>query len=504
MLENLFGENGLGGFLGKLSDNLSQQQSIDERAAGAIAREKSQLVEDSSRYQAATEKAAGELDKINAAGDEARRLAESGNIFDRIQLIGEQVLNPRDFTREARTARTAEVNQGLAAEAQILGAKSQATNLRLDEIQAQHTLETLRLGADMNRIKGIVAGSQMAAQALVVNEQLRTFGLTKVELPAIQQALAGPKNPNGKVTINGFEYSDVELRERAKELDVREKLSLLSPQATDPQYAAKLNTQHQLMMAGMKAPELEAIKQNGYRMSDGTQVDPAIWEDAYNREQRVNAAQTERIMREQQVQFMVPSALDEGQKILDATQQFNIPGSKINSARITYMSTLAAAAGLEEEAKKRSPDGTIDNGTRYQQLTLLEKAKANYFSEIQSEAMRKAGGDKTLGDLYFKQFTGQPIDPTEIRDSMRTRYIDKKGLGSLLDGESTERMRKKADQISQDMRIQQAQNMNLDAVKLNESTIREQAFNQAFEEERSRKAAILFNAKNQQLSLIHI
>lgn len=475
MAENIF-EGGVGGFLTNLGASFNKQMNLDKQLAEGVLAENQKLATMSEGYSQAADATAKNLQAINAQQAEAKRLATSENIFDRIQLVGEQILNPRGFTSEGRTKAKAELTQDLNLQGQILGAQASASEMRVGAMKAEHALATLGVNEGMLKVRAMTEGYQAAAAGLQAQETLRTASLAPIQVQDITKALAGPKLPNGNIELNGFEYTPTELRERSKALDVREKLSLLGPQLTDPEYMQKLAIHQEMTLSTMTAAEMEEVRRNGYVMPDGTQVSSGVWMSEWTRANQADSMILERKTNEFILQNQVPKLMEEGQQFLQQTSEYAVPGSPITAARTEYQSAMAIAAQIAEA--EPTPAGKL------KVATLLSKAKEGYIQSIEKEASRKAGGNKDVTDIFFKQMTGQPVPIEQISDVIRSRYIKREGFTNVIPGDLATKLRVSADEIANKLRISQAKDMSFDNAKMTDVQLREEAFNQAFEKMR--------------------
>lgn len=485
---------GIGSFLHSVGNMFTQQAAADRSLAEKTLAEQKLITESATQYQQIANKTADEYAKIRAQGEEARRLAD-GDIFDRITLVGEQILNPQKFTREGRDARMSDLSMELGAAGQIHNVQIAASSARIEQARAQNLLDTVGLDSGMKALRLQVETMNLATQGIAAAEAMRAANLTKIELPDLQKALTLPPQKNGKISLGGIEYSPTEIRERAKNLEVREKLSFMSPAVTDPDYMQKLAVSHELQLSTMSPAELQTIRSNGFIMPNGEQVMPAVWEAANDRQNRLMVEDITRKQNEHMIQNQVPAMMEQGMKLIDSTTKYTQPGTPFALEQTAYKAALGAAAELTNTPEGQTPAGKIA------QLEILQKAQERYVSAIQTEATRRAAGDKELAMLYTKQMTGQIISADEVGDVMRTRYISRKGLSTdLIGNEASQRIRINADKILSKLQIQKAASGGFGVADLSEKEMREQAFNEAFMQEQGTMGVTGVNQISQYLT----
>ncbi len=487
---NLF-PTGVGGFLSSLGESITKQTAADKAFAEKTLEENKVITDSAQELSNFSQESLNRLDEVHVAGERSRALANSNDIFDRISLIGEQALDPKNYTAKGRSAQTAEIGQELSARAQIHGVTTLAAQARVQEAEAQRNLAVVGLNAGFQTLQAQVQGLTLASQGIAANEALRSVNLSKLSLDDVNKASIGPTPANGLINLNGFDYTPLELRERQKSLEARGALALLSPQVTDPEYATKLNVQHSLSLATMNYEELNQVRNAGYTMPDGTQVAPGVWQQEYQRKQVLMQNDIMEKQNRLMIDNQVPMMLDDGMKLMKQTDQYVMPGTPLSAARTAYQSSLQTAAQIA------STDTT--QLSKVTSATILQKSQENYVGALAKEAERKAGGDKDFANLYLKQMTGQEINSQEIADVFRERYIGGKGFGDLLPMEQMTKLRRDADKRAANLQIEQGKNIML-TDKKSDKEIREQAFNEAFQELQGNTATKTANQMQQYLT----
>lgn len=493
MFDKLFDFSDISNFMSTLTESANQKAVAAKEVARVASVEKSNIADSADRYNAEAQKSLERLQGINAKGDEARRMAESTNIIDRISLIGDQILDPRNFTAEGRSRQISEMTQSLGAQGQIHNIEVNASEARIEETKASAILATAGVDAQMTKLRTQVDGLSLMNTAMAQTESLRQRNLADTDLPTIQQALLAPPDPslNGKIVIAGMTYEPAELRERQKNLETRNALSMLTPQATDPDFAAKLRVNQNLQLANYSLPELETLRANKYIMPDGTQVEPQVWDGHYERQNSLQQQALQRQMNQATLENQVPMMLKESMTMADKLQTAATPGTPLSMARNNF---LAAANNVATLAAQ----DTTPNGKMFQ-VAALQKAQQEMVKAVDIEANRKAAGDKQLADIYRDQMLGQPIQPSQVEDVLRSRYVKGSGFGEILPSETAIRVRKNADQSF--LKLKQAAASNLDpmATKQSDKELKEQAIAEAIELERSEAGNVGIN-KIQQAS----
>lgn len=485
-----FGIGNISDFFNTFTQAVTNQTAADQRMQEKVVEQTKQVSESAAQYNQAAQAALEEQRQIEADRAEAGRMAE-GNLFDRISLIGAQVLNPRAFTRDGRTARTAELSQGVAFHGQVHNVQIAAAEAKVQEAKAENALETLGIQSNVAKIRAQVDAVNLAQQGIQASETMRALNLADQQLPMIQKALSGPIGQSGKVTVNGFEYTATELREREKAMVMRDQLALLSPQATDPDFAMKLRVSHEMQLQTMSLPELEKLKSQGYILPNGQQVEAGVWDQAYKRQNDLYVIDINKKLTEHQLVNQVPERIKAAQAFLQGTEGYVQPGSPLSVARSQY---LAAVGTVATVAKTEDvPEAKL------LQLAQLDKAEQQYVKAIESEALRKANGDKAVANIYTRQMTGQVVSQEEIGDVLREKYIKFGSFGDLLPAQMSTAVRNRADKILQARRTAAAKDM-LSTDSTPDKEMREQAFNEAYAFERANIGTNAVNAVQKRLS----
>lgn len=489
MFEKLFGISDIQNLFETLGNAANQKASAATETAKVAVEQKTKIADSAAQYNDVAQQSLERLKTIESQGSEARRLASSDNIFDRVALIGEQILNPRDYTREGRMNQVSEIGQDLAARGQIHNIETNAAVARMDQAQAQEVLATAGVDAQMSSLRAKVDGIQLMNGMIQQTEILRMNNLTQQELPTLQKTALGPVPPSGKITIGGFDYAPAELIQRTQELETREKLSLLPPQATRPDYAQALRVHHDLQLATFQLPELETLKQNNYVMPDGTQVDPQLWDSHWSRQNQMQ----QNVLQTQLNQAMLGSAgvdqmIVESQQMATSIGKFATPGTPLSIARQNFLVAANQVAKLAES-------DTTPNG-KMVQVQALQTAQAGMLKAVEQEAFRKAGGDKELATIYRSQMIGEQLQPAMVEDFMKGRYVKGKGFGDFLPSEDASRIRKMADEEYANLKKQEAVGGDFGSTK-SDKELREEAVSRALEKQQQNYGAVGVNTVQQ-------
>lgn len=477
-MDKLFDFSNTSNMLETLMNSANQQNAAAKEYADRVAQQRANVVDSASRYEAEAQKALTNLQRVQERGDRARQLAESDSIIDRITLIGEQILNPRDYTADGRSRQIQEQSQQLAAQGQVFNAENTKTDAALNLAQAEYLKASTSAMAGVNMIKANVDGLELMQKGMIATETMRQQNLSLLDRDTLQKATMGPVDPklNGKVAINGMTYTPVEIQERIKALETREKLAFMSPQATDPQFAAKLEIAQDMQLSTYSLSDLNALKDHGYIMPDGSQVSPNLWDSHYKRQAEMQQSAFDLAMNEQLMKNQVPLMLSDSQALAKNVTTYAAPGTPLAVANNNF---LAAANGVAEiAARDQTPEGKI------KQVGVLQAAQQNLIKAVDAEANRKAGGDKQLAEIYRAQIIGQQVEPAMVEDVIRSRYIKGSGFGELLPSDVSNRIRKNADMNYDQFKLAAAKDMDPMSPKKSDKELREDAVNQAMEQER--------------------
>lgn len=469
-----FGFSGIKNFLDTVTVAANQKAASAKKTAEVVQFEASQVADSQMEYADSADKALVRLKEVEAQGTKARAMADSGNIFDRISLIGDQILTPQEYTREGRMGRTAEIGSNLALEGQIQSIKISASQARVQERQADETVETMDSSAGLAKLQMQVDAMGMAAQAIQTTETLRATNLSKIDLPTLDKAMVGPVPANGKVTIDGFQYSPLEIRERQKDLDTRTKLSFLSPSVTDPDLAAKMKVHQGLTLQTMSLPDLEALRSNNYMLPDGSQVFGDVWDHEYDRKRQMQAITLDRKYNDTVVMNQLPVMMQDATTMLKSGQKYYVPGTPAGSARNKFQAELQSIA--TDMKSDPTPEAAVIQTKR------IQSAQDRYIQEVTLESKRLAGGDTALTAIYTNQRLGLPMSSDDVSSFVVSRYKEGKdfGTGVLPDGMSR-KFKGYADEALIGVKRAQAQDILGVEGKLTDKDMRERAAQQAYE-----------------------
>lgn len=482
MFEKLFNFENVGNFMETMANAANQQVAAAKQQAETTLAAQQEITDSAAGYNAEAKKTLERLQGIEQSGNKARALAESDNIFDRITLIGEQIINPREYTREGRMNQMQEMSADLAMRGQIHNIQVVESQSKIAEAESQRIIDTADTDGKMATLRATVDGMQLMAQGMYATESIRKQQLLQMDIPALQQSLAGPIPSDGKIVLGGMKYTPLELKERANDLQVRQELSLLSPDISNPEYARiKSIQQNRILADTYKTPqELLALKDNDYTLPDGSKVSPQLWDEHYQRANALEMDTIQRLTNQATLENQVPMQLDEGLKLATAVQKYATPGTPLAIARNTYMDHLKTVGDI---AKTDAGKGTAG---RIAALKTLDAAQQSFFKEIQRAAKTKAAGDERLTQVYTDQMMGQPIQPGAIMDITRERYLKGKGFGDYLDSTDSNEIRRTADQRYQELKKAAAQDLGL-GVTQSDKELKEQAINEAMEAWTSRQ-----------------
>lgn len=494
MFENMFDFGNVKNFLDTMTQVTNQKAAAAKEVAQVAAGEKAQIADSATRYEAEAQKALTRLGGISAAGEDARAKAESNNIIDRVTLIGDQILNPRNYTAKGREAQIGEMSQGLAMQGQIHNIEVNASMARIQDAEAKATMKTAGVDATMSALRAQVDGLALMNNAIAQTETLRQSALAVTDLPTLTAALAAPPNPDakGKIVLNGMSYTPFELKERAVRLENREKLTMLSPLALDPDYAQKLRVHHDMQLATMELPELLQLKDSGYVMQDGTQVEPAVWDAHYTRQNQLQQDALQTQMNAAVLDQQVPMMLKESSSMIQNVSKFAQPGTPLSMALQNFH--LASEGVARLAAADVTPNGKMV------QVNTLAKAQEGIIKAVEHEATLKAGGDKQLMEIFRSQMLGYEISAAQVEDVVKSRYVKGAGFGEILPNDSALRVKKNADQYFQEAMKANAGSFDSLQPDKSKKELKEEAISKALEREREEAGATGVNRISMQIN----
>jgi hypothetical protein len=463
-------------FLDTLTASATQRSAAAKERAAVAAKEMGVVADSATQYNAEAKNTLDRLQTIQAQEQEARRLAESNNIIDRITLIGEQVINPRAYTNQGRTQQMSEASQQLALRGQIHNVQIAESEARIQQARAQEELATAGTDAAMAALRIQVDGMALRNEAWRQTETLRLTNLSQLDTDTLQQALIGPPDESGRKVIGGMPYTDTELQERLNALKTREQLAILSPQATNPEFASALRNYHDLQLGTFTIPELEQLRQNDYIMQDGTQVEPAVWDQHWQRANILQQQQLEKAINEDTLQNQVPVLLQDSMKTINTLQSQVVPGTPLGGAFAEYQVAVGSVAQLA--GADTTPQGRII------QLQRLQQARDKLYKAVDEEAKRRAAGDSDLASIYKDQMLGVPLSPVKVQDMLVSRYVGRKGFGEILPNQVSARIQRTADQtLTRLMQENAYADISGAGFKRSEKDLREEAIRLALERE---------------------
>ena len=478
MFEKLFDFSDVGNFVQTLTQEANKKMVASKELAEQTLQQSQAVTEAAAQYNAQGQKSLERLQTIEAKGDDARAKAESGNIIDRITLIGDQMFDPRNYTQEGRTKQVAETTQMLGAQGQVFNVKANLIAAQQEESKARYNMAVTDASAGANLLRAQVDGLQLMNSAMQNTEMLRQGNLMQMDLPTLQQTLGQPMNPelNGKIAINGMTYTPGEMRERVKQLETREQLSMLSPMATDPDFASKMRVHQNMVLANYSLPELEKLREDKYIMPDGTQVEPQVFDEHYLRQTQMQKAAFDLAMNKMTLENQVPSMIEQSGQMSVNVQKYATPGTPLAVANAQFLSAVNSVTAISEMDK--TPVGKL------KVVEALGAAQTQLMKSVDQEALQRAGGDKQVADIYRSEILGQPIQPSVVEDVIRTKYTKGQGFGELLSNETSQRIRKNADVLL--AKKQQAAANSFDGLgaSRSRSEMKEEAINEALEMER--------------------
>ena len=487
MFENMFDFGNVKNFLDTMTQVTNQKAAAAKEVAQVAAGEKAQIADSATRYEAEAQKALTRLGGINTAGEDARAKAESNNIIDRVTLIGDQILNPRNYTAKGREAQIGEMSQSLAMQGQIHSIEVNASMARIQDAEAKATMKTAGVDATMSALRAQVDGLALMNNAIAQTETLRQSALAVTDLPTLTAALAAPPNPEakGKIVLNGMSYTPYELKERQVQLENREKLAMLAPSSMDPDFMQKIKVHHDMQLANYSLPDLMKLKTDGYVMPDGTQVEPGLWDAHYNRQNQLQQDALQTQMNAAMLEQQVPAMLQESQLMAQNVKKYAQPGTPLAIAQQNF--NIAAEGVARLAAADVTPMG------KSVQITALNKAQEGLVRAVEQEAVRKAGGDKALAEIFRSQMLGYEIQPAQVEDVVKSRYVKGAGFGEILPNESALRVRKNADNYLQEAVKANAANFDSMAPNKSQKELKEEAIGKALEQERQEAGIVGIN-----------
>jgi hypothetical protein len=487
MFDKLFDMSNMDNLFSTLTVAANQKAEAAKKTAEVAVEQKGVIADSAAQYGQEARNALLRVEKVEGAGAEARRMAESNNILDRISLIGDQIINPRDFTLEGRQKQIGEISQTLAMRGQIHNIEVNEAQANIDKAVALEVQATAGVDARMSAMRAQIDGLALMNNALVQTESLRTNALVQMDLPTLQKSQAGPAGPNGKIAINGMLYAPAELQEREKQLRTRDALAALAPSALGPEYAQQLGIQQDLVMQHMQLPELEEIRLNNYTMPDGTKlVNTQIWDAHYDRLNKLQEDNFRKMQGQMVMDTQIPMMIEQSAAMSKNVAMAAAPGTPLASANAEFLAVTNSAAAVSA-----IPGATPE--VKIKQVQLISSAQEKLNKAVENEAMRKAGGDRELASIYRSQILGEPINPAQVEDVARSRYIANKGFADIFPSEVSTRLRKTADSIFEQKQLDAAKNMNVMGPEKTQKELKDEAVTEAFEVERRESGFIGIN-----------
>jgi len=414
--------------IGDMMATMGQHQAKAAASAKAVAeaaeRERNAIAQSATLYQQQAQQVQAQLGNIEKARIESEQLA-NGGLLDRIELIGAQMLNPRDYTREGRQNRVAEASQTLSVLGQTHNANLAASEARIAQVQAQQSVDLLGSETALNALKVKVDTMSLMRQGAQESETLRLMQLDKLDLTTLHSSMAlPPATPNGEIEIGGFKYNNLELQERAKSLKTRQDLAMWSPQVTDPAYAASVQAKHNLMFNTMSSAELQAVKANGGIMPDGLPVDPAQLEAASQLKMKQEQDTMQLTLSQAMAPLQAPQMLADAQNQIEVLTMTAAPNTVLGRALADYRIQVGLASKMIGNA------GTV--GGELVLMDSLTKANERLDAAVSQEAKARASGDADLEPILRNQMLGIPVDAGAVQDYVAKRFVKKQGFARAL------------------------------------------------------------------------
>jgi len=490
---DLFEMPDLKNFMDTISVAASQKAAAHKQTLLTTQRESEAITDSAEAYNNDAVAALQDIHQIEAQGATARSMADSGNLFERIALIGDQMLTPQAYTRAGREGRMQEISQTLAVKGQIQGIAIDTAKARISEALSTEAVTTADADASLAKLTMQADALTMINQGLVAGQTLRMNNLATLDLPILQKALNGPVPPDGKIKINGMAYTPLELKEQSKKLETRGLLSMLSPAETDPDYVTKLRAHQALGLQTLSRDELLKIRADGFIMNDGTVVDSATWAEAYSRETAVQNEIIQSQIQSASIQNQLPGLLKDAQTMLDAGAKQITPGTPASMASTRFR------AAMQTVATTVTADGS--DASKAKAMVTLQSAQDTYIKEITAESKRQAGGDEKLAAIYTNRFLGLPPSEQQLGDFLVERFKDQKGFGEVLtDPQDARLLKTNADQEYFRLKQAQAQDVMGNNATLKDDELRAQAMRTAMIKTAKDKAVEAMNVIQPALS----
>ena len=416
----LFDLSQLGTMLSEITGGAEEARQAEQQRLDVISTEANNMVGLAASQQELATKAAERIDYISRHAQREVALGQ-GDFVDQLTLLGAQLLDPTNYTAAGRNAQMGIVQDTMQAGSMVTGAYAALSEARVAKANADSEAKQYAALAAGQRLKTRVEAIGLLTEGIGASENLRLASLGKLSTTEITSALGtNPMTADNMVSVGQFKYSRTELLERKKSLETREHLAKLSPLATDPDYAAKIDAHHRLQLQYMTYEELQQLKEVGGELN-GTIVDRGTL-DTYLANARADVQN--RIVEGIAVgtatqQF--PKMLAESAKLVDSIDKMAkpTPGSPLHSATTNFRATLGT---IDSVAAANDKSG-------FAQRTALEelgKAQVALDSAIEEEAKQRALGDPILTNIIKDQLYGRPVDPASVSDFVVQRFVEGK------------------------------------------------------------------------------
>jgi hypothetical protein len=267
--------------------------------------------------------------------------------------------------------------------------------------------QNLDSALDTQSIRNQLEKTQLGRMQIEENERLRNLKLTQMTGPQISELLQSADGKN-KVEVDGMAYTQTELRERAKTLYTRERLSLLAPEHTDPQFAAKQNAYYESVIQTMNLDELKALKAGNGALGPDQQVPLPLIDGMIATRTAEEADQLETMQARFAAENILPTAVEDAGGNLQLFRKGASEAPGLKSKLSAYENQVAILA-------KAADNPNLTDKQRLALLGNMRDAEQMYINEVDKEAKRLAGNDKDLQEIHRQRLLGR--DPNPVADA---------------------------------------------------------------------------------------
>jgi hypothetical protein len=461
-----------------LADIVTQKNTATENLNAVTQTETARVAKSADDLYARAQDSLKALDGIQQSEKSSVGLATSNNLMDRFTLLGNQILDPKNFTSAGRSQQRAALQQDLSIAENIHGVNSLDAQANITAAQAGVDASTARQNMAVEGLKAQIAATQLAKDQIVSNQQLKDAAITTIQKPDLEKSLASADSKTGLISIGGLQYRPDEVRSRINDLSAREQMSLLAPSETNPTYMQAKAVHEEYMLNTMNVDELNKIRMNNNTDSSGYVYTPQVIDRVYNQKQQVYADNAAQLQAESTASFFDQNYfVNEGKYTQDL--QNTLPGdSPLRANLAKYQAQLAWAMKAAQSATDVQSKATaIDSAV---------KAKVDFNTAAQKEANRQAGSDKDMADLIYQKLTTGQMQPDQLQSVITGRISNFKSVSNLIPDRDAARLNKlfneKYDALKQQNTQFSVANAGLMNVKENDKQIRQDAAQKAYVE----------------------